>query len=76
MLSIVRGAWNPDMSFVQQWMARSVMVTKTDLPDSGDPAFRVLNKMGMPVGDGAVICRAGQALPISETVWSLPARCL
>jgi predicted AAA+ superfamily ATPase len=35
--------------------------------------FSVLEKLGLPVGMGAVVCLAGQALPLTEKAWSVPA---
>lgn len=65
------------MGLVQECMESSFVVTKTISPDVGAIRhFGMLNKLGMLVGDGASICLAGQALPIFETVWSLPAGCL
>ena len=49
-------------------------IKKTASPGKDDIRhFATLNRMGMPVGEGNVICLAREALPISEKVWSLPA---
>ena len=47
---------------------------KTASPDKHDIRhFTVLEKFGMPVGMGGVICLASQALPLDKTAWSVPA---
>ena len=49
-------------------------IKKTASPGRDDIRhFATLNRMDMPVGQGSVICLCQEALPISDTVWSLPA---
>ena len=35
--------------------------------------FATLESVGMPIGSGGVICLSQQALPLTRTVWSIPA---
>ena len=49
-------------------------IKKTASPRRDDIRhFATLNRMGMTVGQGSVICLCQEALPISDSVWSLPA---
>lgn len=49
-------------------------IKKTASPKRDDIRhFATLNRMGMTVGQGSVSCLCRETLPISETVWSLPA---
>jgi predicted AAA+ superfamily ATPase len=46
---------------------------KTASPGKGDTRhFSALEKLGMPVGMGAVLCLVQQALPLTENVWCVP----
>jgi hypothetical protein len=52
-------------------------VKKTGAPEiTAVRHFNALEKLGMPVGSGAVICLARQALPLTGNVWSMPADCV
>lgn len=62
-----------DLLIVQDGTVYPLEFKKTASPDKGAVRhFSVLEKLGMPVGMGAVICLAKQTLPLTEKVWSLP----
>jgi hypothetical protein len=66
-----------DVLIVQDGVAHPVEIKKTASPDRN--AFRhftALDKIGLAVGPGAVICLARQPLPLTEKIWSIPAGCL
>ena len=47
---------------------------KTASPDrKAARNFPALERLGLPVGLGAVICLAREALPLDGKVWSVPA---
>lgn len=49
-------------------------IKKTASPGKDDIRhFATLNRMGMAVGQGSAVYLCQEALPISESVWSLPA---
>jgi predicted AAA+ superfamily ATPase len=63
-----------DLLIIQDGTIFPLEFKKTASPDKHDIRhFSVLEKFGMPVGMGGVICLAGQALPLSEKAWSMPA---
>ncbi len=66
-----------DLLIVQDGTVYPLEFKKTASPDkSAIRHFAVLEKLGMPVGMGAVICLVKQALPLSEGVWSVPVGCV
>ena len=63
-----------DVLIVQDGVAHPVEIKKTASPDRN--AFRhftTLDKLGLTVGPGAVVCLARQPLPLTEKIWSIPA---
>ncbi|MDR2800609.1 MAG: ATP-binding protein [Desulfovibrio sp.] len=63
-----------DLLIIQDGTVFPLEFKKTASPDKHDIRhFSVLEKFGMPIGIGGVICLASQALPLSEKVWSVPA---
>ena len=63
-----------DLLIVQDGTLYPLEFKKTASPDkSAIRHFSVLEKLGLPVGMGAVVCLAGQALPLTEKAWSVPA---
>lgn len=66
-----------DLLIVQDGTLYPLELKKTASPDkSAVRHFSVLGKLGLPVGMGAVVCLVGQALPLTERVWSVPVGCL
>lgn len=62
-----------DLLIVQDGTVYPLEFKKTASPDkSAIRHFAVLEKLGMPIGMGAVVCLVGQALPLTEKVWSVP----
>ena len=62
-----------DLLIIKDGTVYPVEFKKTASPDKRDIRhFSVLEKLGMPLGMGAVVCMSAQALPLSETAWSLP----
>ena len=63
-----------DLLIIQDGIVHPLEFKKTASPDKRDIRhFSVLDKLNLPVGLGGVICLASQALPLSETVWCIPA---
>ena len=63
-----------DLLIIQDGTVFPLEFKKTASPDKHDIRhFSVLEKFGMPVGMGGVICLASQALPLDKTTWSVPA---
>jgi predicted AAA+ superfamily ATPase len=63
-----------DLLIVRDGTVHPVEIKKTASPDKGAIRhFAALDKLGMPVGSGAVISLVRQALPLTETVWTVPA---
>lgn len=63
-----------DLLIIQDGTVFPLEFKKTASPDKHDIRhFTVLEKFGMPVGMGGVICLASQALPLDKTAWSVPA---
>ena len=66
-----------DLLIVQDGIVYPLEFKKTASPDKGAIRhFSVLEKLGMPIGTGAVVCLVKQALPLTERVWSVPVGCL
>lgn len=66
-----------DLLIVQDGTVYPLEFKKTASPDkSAIRHFAVLEKLGMPIGMGAVVCLSKQALPLAENVWSVPVGCL
>lgn len=62
-----------DLLILQDGTLYPMEIKKTASPDAGDVrAFGTLERLGLPVGPGGVICLARQALPITESAWSIP----
>jgi len=50
---------------------------KTASPDKGDVQnFRLLEKLGLPIGPGGVVCLAAQSLPLTNAALSVPVSAL
>ncbi len=63
-----------DLLIVRDGTVYPVEIKKSASPDKGAIRhFTALDKLGMPVGSGAVISLVRQALPLTETVWTVPA---
>lgn len=63
-----------DLLIIQDGTVFPLEIKKTASPDKRDIRhFAVLEKLGMPVGMGGVICLTDQALPLNKTAWSVPA---
>ncbi|MDR2744385.1 MAG: ATP-binding protein [Desulfovibrio sp.] len=63
-----------DLLIIQDGTVFPLEFKKTATPDKHDIRhFSALEKFGMPIGMGGVICLASQALPLSEKAWSVPA---
>ncbi|WP_310598634.1 ATP-binding protein [Desulfobulbus sp.] len=63
-----------DLLIIQNGTIFPLEFKKTASPDKHDIRhFSVLEKFGMPVGMGGVICLASQALPLSSKAWNVPA---
>ena len=62
-----------DLLIVQDGTIHPVEIKKTASPGKKDVRhFQVLDKLNLPVGDGAIICLATESLPLTESVWSVP----
>ena len=62
-----------DLLIVQDGTLYPLEFKKTASPDKNAVRhFSVLEKLGMPVGIGGVVCLAGQALPLTERAWCVP----
>lgn len=63
-----------DLLIIQDGTVYPLECKKTASPDKNDMRhFQVLEKLKMPIGLGGVICLTNQALPLTETAWSIPA---
>ena len=63
-----------DLLIVQDGTVYPLEFKKTASPDKNAVRhFSVLEKLGLPVGMGAIVCLTGRALPLTERVWSVPA---
>ena len=66
-----------DLLIVRDGTLYPVEFKKSASPRKDDAAnFRLLEKMKMPVGHGAVVCLCGTALPLGENVEAIPASSL
>ena len=66
-----------DLLIVQDDVIYPLELKKTASPGTGDIRhFAALARLGMRVGEGAVICLAEQSLPISPSVLSVPVAAL
>ena len=66
-----------DLLIVQDGIVYPLEFKKTASPGkSAIRSFSVLDKLKMPIGNGAVICLVQQALPLTEEVWSVPVGCI
>ncbi|MCX6344070.1 MAG: ATP-binding protein [Armatimonadetes bacterium] len=66
-----------DLLIIQDGVIYPLEVKKTASPTVADVrAFGTLERLGLPVGVGGVICLAQQSLPITEKVLSIPVRAL
>ena len=62
-----------DLLIIQDGTVYPLEFKKTASPDKRDIRhFGVLEKLGMPVGLGAIVSLASQVLPLREDVWSIP----
>jgi predicted AAA+ superfamily ATPase len=62
-----------DLLIVQDGTVYPLEFKKTASPDKkAIRHFGVLERLNMPIGEGAVVCLVQQALPLSEKVWSVP----
>ena len=63
-----------DLLIVRDGTVHPVEIKKSASPDKAAIRhFAALDKLGLPVGPGAVISLARQPLPLTETVWTVPA---
>lgn len=62
-----------DLLIVRDGTIYPVEIKKTASPSISDiRTFGTLEKLGMPVGPGGVICLAGRSLPITKSIISIP----
>ncbi len=63
-----------DVLLVQDGVAYPLEVKRTASPSRDDVRhFGVLERLGLPIGPGGVICLAEQSLPLTASVQSIPA---
>ena len=63
-----------DLLLVQDGVAYPLEIKKTASPGRDDVRhFGALERLGLPVGPGGLICLAEQALPLTATAQSIPA---
>lgn len=63
-----------DLLIVRDGTVHPVEIKKSASPDKAAIRhFAALDKLGMTIGPGAVISLVSQALPLTETVWTVPA---
>lgn len=66
-----------DLVIVQDGFIYPLEIKKTASPSASDiRSFGTLERLGLPVGPGGVICLARQGLPITESASSIPVRAL
>jgi len=66
-----------DLLIVQDGTVYPLEFKKTASPDKNAIRhFGVLKKLNMPIGMGAIVCLAQQALPLNSDVWSVPVSCI
>lgn len=62
-----------DLLIVQDGIAYPVEIKKTAAPRPDDVRhFRALERLGLPVGPGALLCLTAQAVPLTATVQAVP----
>ena len=62
-----------DLLIIQDGRIHPLEFKKTASPGKNSVRhFKVLEKLGMPVAQGGLICLAGQPLPLLKDVWSIP----
>ena len=63
-----------DLLLIQDGIAYPLEIKKTASPSRDDVRhFGALDRLGLPVGPGGVICLAEQSLPLTATAQSIPA---
>lgn len=63
-----------DLLLVQDGMVYPLEIKKTASPSRDDIRhFGALERLGLTVGPGGLICLAEQALPLTATAWAIPA---
>ncbi len=63
-----------DLLLVQDGVAYPLEIKKTASPGRDDVRhFGALERLGLPVGPGGLICLAEQVLPLTATAQSIPA---
>lgn len=63
-----------DLLLVQDGVAYPLEIKKTAAPGKDDVRhFQALERLGLPIGPGGVICLAQQSLPLTATTVSIPA---
>jgi predicted AAA+ superfamily ATPase len=62
-----------DLLIIQDGTIYPLEIKKTASPrKEAVRHFQVLEKLGMPVGLGGVVCLAGEALPLADNAWVVP----
>lgn len=63
-----------DLLIAQDGLVHPVEIKKTASPDRNSIRhFSALDRLGLAMGPGALICLTRQPLPLTESVWSIPA---
>ena len=66
-----------DLLIVQDGRVYPVEIKKTASPGKNDVRhFQTLEKLKLPIGPGGLICLAGQSLPLTPSVQSIPVTAL
>jgi len=66
-----------DLLIARDGVLYPLEMKKTAAPSAGDiRRFKALDKLGMPVGPGGVICLIPKSLPLSETATAIPVTAL
>lgn len=66
-----------DLLIVQDGTLYPLEIKKTASPDKRDVRhFQTLEKLGIPIGPGGIICLTEQALPLTRTAQSIPVSAL
>ena len=62
-----------DLIIIRDGVVHPLEIKKTAAPGKDTVRhFRVLKKLGMPIGPGGVICLSDQSLPLTDTASSIP----
>jgi predicted AAA+ superfamily ATPase len=62
-----------DLLIVQDGTLYPLEFKKSASPGKGDVRnFRGLEKLGLPIGPGGVICLAEKPLPLTPSAWAIP----